>query len=191
MKWLCNVFLVNSTCLESSLPWSGRTTFSPRQINKSNLSQVENSPTFSHCLVVAGYRSLRCKCADRGHKQQNKWARDLKGAFAKEWPPDRLLIGWDLLLSAELILGFSTRRDENLGMLGFNTKRQYNNNRRWGFNCCFLSESADLCCKTVICRVTIVCFLLVIVSLWNHSKRLFFKKKILYLFGFFFFKTVK
>lgn len=62
--------------------------FFPKTNQQKNLlGQVENSPTFSHCLVVTGYRSLRCKCADRGHKLQNKWATDLKGAFAKEWPP--------------------------------------------------------------------------------------------------------
>lgn len=33
-------FLVNSTCLEGSLPWSGRTTFSPRQINRKIFSAM-------------------------------------------------------------------------------------------------------------------------------------------------------
>lgn len=63
--------------------------FFPSKTNqqKNLLSHVENSPTFSLCLVVTGYRSLRCKCADRGHTLENKWATDLKGAFAKEWVP--------------------------------------------------------------------------------------------------------
>lgn len=77
--------------------------FFPKTNQQKNLlGQVENSPTFSHCLVVTGYRSLRCKCADRGHKLQNKWATDLKGAFAKEWPP-RLDSDWLRLVTVSRV----------------------------------------------------------------------------------------